>query len=56
MPTKDTGTVIARVKNETIRIIKQRARKRDITVNAWLNWAIEQALRNHRKRADNENK
>lgn len=49
MPTKGTGTVVARVKDEIITEIKRRANKRSMTVNAWVNWAITLGLRNHSK-------
>lgn len=47
MPTKGTGTVVARVKDEIIIEMKRRANKRSMTVNAWLNWAISIGLRRH---------
>lgn len=49
MPTKGTSTITARVKDETIAEVTQRAAKRGISINAWVNWAINQGLRKHRK-------
>ena len=50
MPTKGTKILSARVREEDIEIIKQRAKRRKLTVNAWLNWSIKNGLRNHRRK------
>lgn len=50
MPTKGTGTVIARVKDEIILEIKRKAHRRGLTVNAWLNWVINIGLRSHSRK------
>ena len=52
MPTKGTKIVAARVPDDTIAIIMIRAKKRNISLNAWLNWAINIGLRRHRKGGD----
>ena len=37
---RDTAILPARVKKETIAIIRERAKKKGMTINAWMNWAI----------------
>lgn len=50
MPTKNTNIIAARVKDDVIEQLRGRAARRGITVNAWLNWAIADALRPHRRK------
>lgn len=50
MPTKDSKVLSVRVKNEVIAEINRRISRRDITLNAWLNWAISKGLRKHTKK------
>ena len=50
MPTKESSTLTVRVPNNTIAVILERAKRRKLTKNAWLTWAINDALRSHGKR------
>ena len=51
MPTKGTGVLAARVKDETILEVNRKAANRKMSLNAWLNWAISLGLRVHRRKA-----
>ena len=55
MPTKYSTVIAVRVKNDTLRKIQDRLRRRNITLNAWLNLAILQGLRKHRRKNDGNN-
>ena len=50
MPTKNTTIVSARVPDVKLAEINQRITKRKMTLNQWLNWAILNGLRSHKKR------
>jgi predicted HicB family RNase H-like nuclease len=50
MPTKNSDILCARVDNGIIELARIRAEKRGLTLNAWLNRAIRNALRSHQKR------
>ncbi|MDD5338436.1 MAG: hypothetical protein PHG35_03370 [Dehalococcoidales bacterium] len=47
MKERDTAIIPARVKKAKIELIRHRAAKKGMTVNAWLNWAIDNGLRKH---------
>ena len=49
-PTKDTEILTARVKKPLVEILNQRAKRRGITINGWLNWAIRQGIRSHKRK------
>ena len=49
-PTKDSTAIGVRIKNGTLAQIMQRANHRNWTFNRWMNWAILQGLRPHRKK------
>ena len=49
MATKDTTVVSARVPDKTLEEINQRVAKKGTTLNKWINKAIKEALRKHRK-------
>lgn len=49
MPTKDSTVVAVRIKNEMLGKINHRIKRRGITINKWLTWAIGLGLRTHRK-------
>jgi len=50
MPTKNTTILAARVPDDTVAEINQRLIKRGMSLNRWLNWAILNALRSHKKK------
>lgn len=50
MPTKNTTVLAARVVDTEVEEINQRLKKRRITRNQWLNWAIQLGLRRHKKK------
>ena len=54
MPTKDSRVIGVRIKDETIAKIIERASRKGWTFNRWMNWAIIQGLRSH-KRKEGEN-
>ncbi|KKN70447.1 hypothetical protein LCGC14_0431420 [marine sediment metagenome] len=49
MPSKNTTIVAARIPDDTLKEINFRISRRGITLNKWLNWAIKNGLRKHRK-------
>ena len=49
MPTKDSNILSVRLRNPIIREILERARRRKLTKNGWLEWAVKQGLRKHTK-------
>jgi len=50
MPSKNTTIVSARIPDKTLDKIKERISKKGKTLNAWINWAIKQGLRPHKKK------
>ena len=50
MPTKNTSVVHARVADTKIKEIEKRCKNRGMTINSWLNWAIDNGLRPHRRK------
>jgi len=50
MPTKDSTVISTRVMNTRLEEIKARLAKTNMTLNAWLSWAIGLGLRTHRKK------
>jgi len=50
MPTRNSQIISARISDETLTKIKERISRNGKTLNAWLNWAIQEALRSHKKR------
>jgi len=50
MPTKNTKIISARVSDDKVELITQKANKRRITINAWINWAIKNGLRSHKRK------
>lgn len=52
MPTKNTTIVSARIADGTLAQIKARIARKGKTLNGWLNWAIKQGLRPHKKRQE----
>lgn len=51
MPTKDSRVIGVRILNPVIEEINKRARRRGLTFNGWMNWAITTALRPHRRKS-----
>ena len=51
MPTKDSKVRGVRVLNQDYEQIMERANRKKWTFNRWMNWAIEQGLRSHLKKA-----
>lgn len=51
MPSKNTTIVAARIPDKTLAQIKERISGKK-TLNQWINWAISQGLRPHKKNAD----
>lgn len=49
MPSKDTNILSVRVPNQVIARIRGRLNKKGLTLNRWLNKAILDALRSHKK-------
>lgn len=52
MPTKGTSIIATRIKDEIITEVRQRATRRGLTINAWLNWAVKNGLRSHERRTN----
>ncbi len=52
MPSKNTTIVAARIPDKTLAQIKERISGNGKTLNQWINWAIRQGLRTHKKNAD----
>ena len=50
MPTKDSKVRGVRIPNNIICEIEQRASHRGWTFNRWMNWAIIQGLRSHKRK------
>ncbi len=48
MPTKNSTIVSARIPDKTLALIVERIDGKK-SLNSWLNWAIKQGLRHHRK-------
>ena len=48
-PTKDSKVRSVRIKNEVDDEINRRIKRRGITVNSWLSWAVTLGLRKHGK-------
>ena len=48
MPTKNTSVLAVRVPDAKIKEIEKRCKGRSI--NSWLNWAIDNGLRSHRRK------
>lgn len=46
---KDTARGI-RIKNEILDKVQQRAKRRGLTFNGWINWAVSLGLRSHKKK------
>ncbi|KKL69475.1 hypothetical protein LCGC14_2114570 [marine sediment metagenome] len=53
MPTKDSRVIGVRIKESLIEQIKRRANRKGWTVNRWMNWAIQEGLRSHKKGVNN---
>jgi len=51
MPSKTTTTVSARIPDKALVQIKERIARRNKTLNAWINWAILNGLRSHKKKS-----
>lgn len=50
MPTKDSTVISVRIRNNILARIESRLqRKKGMTLNRWLTWAILQGLRSHKK-------
>ena len=49
MPSKNTTIVSARIPDKILSQVKDRLSRNGKTLNEWLNWAIKQGLRSHRK-------
>ena len=50
MPNNNSKAVGVRVKTEVIDRVMQRANRKGWTFNKWVNYALDQSLRPHRKR------
>ena len=50
MPTKDSKVISVRIKNEVADEINRRVKRRGMTVNKWLVWAVGLGLRSHSKK------
>lgn len=55
MPSKNTTIVSARIPDKVLTQIKERISRKGKTLNEWLNWAIKQGLRPHKKKANDDN-
>ena len=49
MPTKNSLVISVRVKDKTVSEINRRIKRRGITINKWLTWAVSLGLRTHKK-------
>ena len=49
MPSKNTTIVSARIPDKILAQIKERMARNGKTLNSWVNWAIKQGLRSHKK-------
>jgi len=47
MPKRDSIARGVRIKNDVVAAIEQRANRRKISFNSWMNWAIKIGLRSH---------
>ena len=52
MPTKNSSVISVRIKNEVIDEINHRMKRKGITINKWLSWAVSLGLRKHDKAVD----
>ncbi len=52
MPTKDSRVIGVRLTNPLIERIMARATRKGWTFNRWMNWAVLQGLRSHRRKGD----
>lgn len=50
MPKKDSTAIGVRIDNEVISEIRQKASRRGLTFNRWINLAIKEGLRKHTKK------
>jgi len=49
MPSKDSTAIGVRIDNEVIAKIRQRANRHGWSFNRWMNWAVFNGLRSHKK-------
>jgi len=54
MPTRNSTAIGVRIDNEVITQIKQRISKKGISFNRWVNWSIENGLRSHKGKTNED--